>query len=57
MFFIPHAISFWNIIPGSLLPLFSNMASDTRVPPFCEKKKNKKYIFFLSRAADAPSLS
>lgn len=20
----PHAISFWNIIPGSLLPLFSN---------------------------------
>lgn len=23
-FFFPHAISFWNIIPGSLLPLFSN---------------------------------
>ena len=22
--FFPHAISFWNIIPGSLLPLFSN---------------------------------
>jgi hypothetical protein len=21
-FFFPHAISFWNMIPGSLLPLF-----------------------------------
>lgn len=27
----PHAISFWNIIPGSLLPLFSN--GQSIIPP------------------------
>lgn len=33
--FFPHAISFWNIIPGSLLPLFSYGQSITarRQPP------------------------
>jgi len=28
--FFPHAISFWNMIPGSLLPLFS--CGQTKAP-------------------------